>query len=259
MREGHVGGRQLDPVVGGDDDVLVRHTEVGFGRNGCDVGVDVTEADREDEEPCDGQAEHRRVGHCQAAAEVAPSAAAVGTSAAPQDDGTGEEEDDAPDPGQKPGVVVALHGRVAQVVRRGCADHDGERPERHRVDRADPGAQVWVGGRGSPEQKDRDQTAEEMVACRGAGLGLHEVVVEHMRSDDDKADHDDRAFATGDASVAAGVAARPVHVSARERLRCAGQDRTCLSHRVPLLRVVDAGPYRAASSSGSGTGASTGS
>ena len=86
---------------------------------------------------------------------------------------------------------------LSQVVRRGCADHDAERPERHRDDRPDAGAQTRVDGRDGREQQDRDQPADEMVARGGAGLGLHEVVVEHVRRDYGDADHDDRAFAAG--------------------------------------------------------------
>ena len=157
--------------------------------------------------------------------------------------------------------MVALDAAVAQEVRRGYADHDAERPERHRDHRPAPGANPGIGGSGGREQQDRDQPADEMAARSGAGLGLDEVVVQHMHRDHGDAEHHDRAFAACCAPVAGGS----------ERLRPGASGPRADVVVVPLRSVRvsaiaspqhpgrGALPYRTGSSSGTGRGASSGS
>jgi hypothetical protein len=114
------------------------------------------------------------------------------------------QEDDARYAGKQPRVVVGLQTSVAQLVGRGYADRDAERPERYRDDRPAAGAQARIAGRGGHEQQDRHQSADEMAASDGAWLGLDEIVVDQMRREYGDTDHDDGTFAAWSAPVTTG-------------------------------------------------------
>ena len=67
---------------------------------------------------------------------------------------------------------------VEEVVDTGDADDEDDRPEGHRRRGAHAGAEMRVEDRDCPEDGERDETAEQMIARRRPGLRVDEVVVD---------------------------------------------------------------------------------
>ena len=68
-------------------------------------------------------------------------------------------------------------------------------PRDQRERAAPAAAQARISPGGEPEQGERDEAADEVVAGRGAGLRLQEVVVEHVQRDQGDRDEEEDVLA----------------------------------------------------------------
>ena len=84
---------------------------------------------------------------------------------------------------------------------------DAEHAERQRQRAAPAAAQARIRPGGKAQQGERDEPADEMVARRGAGLRLQEVVVDHVQRDqgDRDQEQDDLAAPPAPPRDAAGL------------------------------------------------------
>ena len=90
-------------------------------------------------------------------------------------------------------------GPAVQAVVPGLAPsgHDREKPKRNDDRCANPGAKARIGERDSKERGQRHETAYEVIGCRGARLGLQEVVIEQVEGDGADARDSDLRLASG--------------------------------------------------------------
>ncbi len=174
----HVPALELEPVGGGERDVLVGDAEVVRGDDGSSrVRGDVAQSDRDDDRGRDDEAGDAQ----QRPAWVAPPAAAVGPARAPQRGDAECEQQRAGGEAQQPREVIAGRADLAGVVEALDSPGDAERAERQCQRAAPPAAQARMRPGSKAEQGERDEPADEMVARRGAGLRLQVVVVDHVQ------------------------------------------------------------------------------
>jgi hypothetical protein len=131
--------------------------------------------DGQDDERCPGEQEPPP---------VAADERVVGVSGRPQRDRAEPDEDDAGTQGKEARVVVARGADLERVVDSlARADHDPEDPERERDRCPRPRTDAGVEP-GEPQQdRERDETADEMIVYARPRLGLQEVVVEDVEGD----------------------------------------------------------------------------
>ena len=182
---------ELEPVARLEGHVLVGDAQVVVRHDGARrVRGDVAEPDRE---------EHEHEGHGARDAEqptpgVPPRAVAHDAAGPPQpDDAEPEQRERRGDDEQAGEVVAGRPGRprvVERLARGDDAEHAGH--ERQRAAPAATEARVRPGGQ--PEHGQRDEAADEVVAGRGARLGLHEVVVDHVQRDQGDPDPEDEGL-----------------------------------------------------------------
>ena len=172
---GHVPALEVQPVAGGERDVLVVGPQIGRRDLGAaHVRGEVHRRERTD----DLTQEQERGNALGGATGVAAGPAAVPTPRLPQEPG-GETHEHQPGDGRGPSgeVVAGGTGRERVVAGLDGAHHDPCQPDGEREDGPGAGADAGVRRRGREQQGQRDESAHEVVTGRDPGVRLEEVVV----------------------------------------------------------------------------------
>ena len=128
------------------------------------VGDDVGERDREQDDHHDDGSRGRE----QRPPRVPPEPAVVPASRSPQRRGADAEEQQPGCDGQVARVVVAGRAAIGRVVGGLGAREHTENAEHEREDGAEAGTRAPVAGRGTDDQRQRDEPAEQVAGRRGA-------------------------------------------------------------------------------------------
>ena len=171
---------ELEPVAGRELHVLVGDAEpVRRDDGAADVRGPVADRGSDDERRHEQRADR---------AEQHPSAGTtpqrtVGAARAPQRHRAEAQEQQAGRDRRKAGEVVTRGTDLPRVVEALDAGGDAEHAEHQGERAATTAAQARIRPGGETEQRERDEAADEVVACRRPRLRLQVVVVDHVQRD----------------------------------------------------------------------------
>ena len=185
---GDVRRREVESVARRHGDALLADPEVRHRGRAPDVDVSVREGDREDDQYEDQGHCHDGDGDAQRPERVAASPASANPAGAPQDHRARHEQDQCRWECEERRVVVEGGASVRDVVDARESDRADDGSQGHRGRSAHAGTKVRVQESQRAEDRERDEAAQEMIACGRARRGVDEVVVDD--DDRDKADRE---------------------------------------------------------------------